>query len=221
MSKPFAWSYSHLSGHKTCPKRYYHTMVAKDVKDDANSDALTWGNDVHGSLENYIKKDTPLPVGMRMYADIANKVKAAPGEALTETQLAVNAALQPVDWFAHDVWCRTIIDAGKINPPNALILDWKTGRRKPDELQLKIMALVLLAYMPEVTVVEAAFIWLRENNKADSITIHRDDIATEWAEIMPIVTRLKMAKENNDFAPLPGRLCKRYCPVKTCPFHGT
>lgn len=220
MPKAFAWSYSHLNGLKTCPKRYYHTMVVKDVVDKETS-ALTHGNNVHKSLENYIASDTPMPVGMRQYQPIADKIKAAHGEALTETQLAVNEALQPVDWFADDVWCRTIIDAGKISPPRALILDWKTGRRSPDELQLKIMGLVLLAYMPELTVVEAAFIWLREGNKSDSTTIHRDDIASEWAEIMPLVERLRKAKENVDFPPLPGRLCKNYCPVKSCPYNGT
>ena len=221
--KPFAWSYSHLKNYRTCPKRYYHTQVAKggDKVTEKKTEALSWGDDVHKSLFEYIAKGTPLPVGMRQYQRIADKIKAAPGEPLTETQLAINAALQPVDWFAHDTWCRSIIDVGKIKPPHALILDWKTGKRTPDDLQLKIMGLVLFAYMPELTTIEVAFVWLRESGAVDSVTMNRDDIAEEWAEIMPLVERLRKAKENAEFPPLPGRLCKNYCPVKSCPYNGT
>lgn len=218
VKKKFAWSYSKIKNYDTCPKRYYHVDVAKDVKEE-ESEALMWGNEVHKALADRLSQGTALPGGMKIYEPWCERILTGEGNILVEQKLAITEDFGPTKYFAPDVWFRAIGDVIKIAGPVALIADWKTGKIIEDSQQLALAAACVFAHYPEVKRVRSEFIWLKEDatTRAD---YSRDDMPDMWRGLWPRIEALKQAHETLSFPAKPGFLCKRYCPVRSCPHHG-
>ena len=213
-----AWSYSSLTQFETCPRRYYHTRVAKDII-EPETQALTWGNAVHQALEARVKDGTPLPTGMTQWEPLVAKVLAAGGEVFTERQIALSKSFAPVDWFAPDVWVRGVVDIGMSKGPRMVALDYKTGKPKEDSDQLKLFAALLMALHPEVDEVITGFLWLKTN----SITKAKfsvGDLPNIWNAFLPRVRRLEDAHANETWPQRPSGLCRSWCPCVQCEFNG-
>lgn len=213
-----AWSYSALNSFETCPKKHYHTKVKKDIPDPPGESAK-WGTEVHKFLEERIKDGKQLPDSVKQYEPLCSKIEASPGNVMAESQYCLNAGYKSVSWFAKDAWVRCILDLAVINDKTALVLDWKTGKRKPGSDQLKLFAATVFALEPGVEKVSTGFVWLKEN-KIDKETYTRDQLPQLWKEFLPRVRRLEIAHEENKWEAKPSGLCRKYCPVKSCTFHG-
>lgn len=216
-----AWSYTALTAFETCPRRYFLTRVAKTVVEPP-TDATKWGNAVHEALEARAKHGTPLPDQMQKYEPYVAKIVAAPGELLTEKQLAIDAAFHPVGWFDKAVWCRGIVDIGVINGDNAVLLDYKTGKRKDDHDQLELFSALVMAHYPAVKRARTGFIWLQAN-RLDAKSFTRNDVSQIWDRFLARYRRLELAYENNKWVPRPSGLCSKWCPVgrSRCEFCGS
>lgn len=221
MTSPPPWSFSALSAFETCPKRYFHTKVAKDVF-DAPGEAAVWGSTVHKNLEDHLRSGTCSPVSIQ-YKGLLDPILRAPGTKLVEAQLAINENLQPVEWWASDAWCRGIIDAGVLTPSEnaAVLLDWKTGKRKVDSDQLKLFAGLAFSHYPKLRTVTTGFVWLKDK-KIDKERFTSTDVPAIWATFIPRVQRLHRAYLNGTFLPKPSGLCRKHCPVpkSKCEFSG-
>lgn len=217
---PYPWSFSALTQFETCPKQYYHQRVAKDVGKPV-SEASIWGNVVHKHIEERLANNVPLPSTLagleKVVAPIANK----PGEKLVERQLAVDDAFVPVTWESTSAWCRAIVDVGVITDDKALLLDWKTGKRKPVSAQLKLSAALAFSHYPKLEVVYTGFVWLRDG-KVDKETVTRGEVSNVWVELCSRVSRMERAFEEDSFPAKPSGLCLKYCPVprSKCKFSG-
>ena len=219
-AKRVAWSISALDSFETCPKRYHHLRVLKDVQDTKGESAI-WGSWVHKQLENRALYGTPLPVSIAGYEKLVRPILDAPGEKLVEKQYAINDKFQPVDWFSKEAWCRCVVDLGLITKKLAVLFDWKTGKPKPDSAQLALSAAVAMCHHEEVHTVRTAFVWLKDD-KTDSETYTRDDAAGIWQSFMPRVQRLERAYSSSAFPPKPSGLCRKHCPIPKhkCEFSG-
>lgn len=215
MNKPIAWSYSALVNYQTCPKQFHEVRVLKNYKEQ--SEQQLWGNEVHEAIHKALVSGHPLGGPFAAYAGIVERFRKTKGVLAPEQQLAITSAFKPTGWFAADVWCRGIIDALWIDKSIARMVDWKTGRRKPDSQQLQLFALLVFAHHPEVTHVRSAFVWL-QNGAMDVLLYNRRDIAHLWQDVLPAVQRLERAFKTDTWTPKPSGLCKGWCPVKTCSF---
>lgn len=216
--KAFAWSYSKLKNYETCPKRYYNVDVAKVVKEE-ESEQLQYGNMLHKALAEAISGKNPLPEpfsGLQAWVD---KVTRTEGEVLVEQQLAITKELGPTEWFGKDAWYRGIADVIKIVGPVAVVLDWKTGKILEDGVQLALMAQCVFAHHPKVEKIRTEFVWLKEDatTRAD---FTRSDMVNVWNGLLPRVRQLEEAHTSATFPPKPGYLCRKWCPVDSCPHHG-
>ena len=206
-----AWSFSALTAFETCAKQYYHVKVAKDIK-EVEGEAATWGKKTHKHFEDRIAKAIPLPDYLAAYEGIANSISAKPGTKLVEYQMAITSDFKPTEWFAKDVWCRGIVDAGVLTSKRAAAFDWKTGKRKPESDQLRLFAGLMFAHFPNLEVVDTAFVWIKEN-KMDRETVQKAEVPIIWQEFAPRVARMKRAFDENRFPPNPSGLCRKWCPV--------
>jgi PD-(D/E)XK nuclease superfamily protein len=219
MGKEFSWSFSRLDGFETCPKRYYEINVAKSVKEDKEDDVGS-GLTIHSALADYLKGVTPeLPVDMRPYQKWADAVKTGPGKLYVEQRFALTRGLEPAPWTGNNAWVRIIGDAVRIAEPVALGVDWKSGRIKANSPQLAMTAQAIFSYWPKVDVVRTEFVWLGDDKHTQEI-YRRGKMANVWGDLFPRVAKLERAMTTLDFPPKPGGLCKRYCPVTSCIFHG-
>lgn len=227
-----AWSYSSLTSFETCPRRHHETRVLKRVKEPEGA-ALVLGNAAHKSLELRAKTGCPIPKTIQITAaggesaampttgweEMMEKILATPGEVITERQIALDSRLCETGWFDKNVWVRGVIDLGKLNGSKALLLDHKTGKRKPDSDQLMLFAALAMHVWPKLEKVVTGFLWLKEG-KIDKETFTRADISRIWDRFAPRVKRLEIAHETDTWDARPSGLCKRYCPVSACEFCG-
>ena len=117
------------------------------------------------------------------------------------------------------VWMRVVIDAVHINNTEALVIDWKTGKRKPNFDQLDLTAAILFLLYPQLQTITAAFIWV-EHKTQDRQTYKRDDYRNLWEKLLPRVKQFETMVGSKDFPARPSGLCKKHCVVVECEHHG-
>lgn len=218
--KEFAWSYSKLKNFESCPKRHFHIDIAKDIREE-ESEQLKWGNYVHDILAKRCGSGTPLPEGTPAHYEVwCDRItRGGNSQILVEQKLAITRDLGKTSWFGNDAWYRGVGDVIKIVGDVALIVDWKTGKILEDSVQLALMAQCVFAHYPEVQRVRSIFVWLKED--ADTTEdFSRADMVGLWNLLHPRITNLKNANDTMTYAPKPGALCRKWCPVTFCPHHG-
>lgn len=220
-TKQVAWSYSRLNNYETCPKKFFHSSVRKDVI-EAESEAMRYGKLVHKALELRVSKDKPMPLNLRYLDKYAKLIAESKGEKLTEQQLAIDNNFNPCSWFDKQTWCRAILDLAIINGDHAVVIDYKTGKISSDFTQLRLAGVLLMLHMPELQTVDLSYLWTKDKKitKYEDGPLTRDDIKTVVTELMPRIKKYEKAHRLESFPARPGFLCKRFCPVVACPYHG-
>lgn len=220
--KPFSWSYTKLKNFRNCPKRHWHVDIQKEFKDE--SDALTWGNQVHDALAARIGKGIQLPRTMVHYDAWAANIldlKAKGWTIKVEQKLAMNQNYQPRSFFDGGVWFRGVIDVLALGPSGkrALAFDWKTGAIKVEIEQLGLFAQLVFAHYPDVDQVGTSYIWLPDADKTEEIYRH-DGMLPLWNSLAGDLATMEVAWRTTTYPAKPSGLCKNYCPVTSCPYHG-
>ena len=212
---PLPWSHSSLSTFVNCPRQYYEVKVIKSVKDEPGEAAL-WGDYVHKEFEkSLLAYGAPLPNDLRQFQPYIDRLAGMSGKQMIELKLGLNAAKQPCDFLADDVWTRGIIDYLNVKGDRALVVDHKTGKIKPSR-QLVQNALMIFAHFPAVQTVDVVFYWLKFNDKTHR-TYTRDQIPEMWAEYEDDLAAYEQAFRLDTWVERPSGLCYGWCPVTHCP----
>ena len=222
MSNPMPLSFSRLSTFEQCPAQFDYLYVSKRVQNTMN-EASEYGDRVHKVLEakgNGSLDESTLSLegkqSLERWGPLVEKITSRSGEKLFEHQMAVNRQLQPVDWFAKDVWIRSIADVLVVDGDTAYCLDYKTGKVKENPTQLQLFAAMVMWHYPQVTKVKTSFIWLKFDEVTNA-TYERRFLDSLWRALEP---RFDMVQEVIDlgvFKTKPSGLCP-WCPAKGfCP----
>tara|TARA_Y100000004_G_scaffold30014_1_gene31173 strand:- start:260 stop:694 length:435 start_codon:yes stop_codon:yes gene_type:complete len=134
------------------------------------------------------------------------------GTLLAEQQLCLNENLTPTGWWDKDAWLRSILDVLIIIDDKAIVMDWKTGKRRPDFTQLQLFALQVFKHYPKVKKVQSTFIWLKDMSM-DSETFKSDQTNLMWADMLARIERINQSVEHNNWPAKPSGLCN-WCPAK-------
>lgn len=222
--KPFSWSYSKLKNFESCPRRHQQIDLLKAFKDE-ESEALTWGNEVHNALEARISKGKPLPPTMMRYekwaAGFAIATMQEQFTVRTELKLAFDRQFNPSSYFDNATWYRCKIDVLTLIPQYnfALGVDWKTGQILEDHSQLALSAQAVFSHYPEIESCGSLYVWLGDDARTQD-TYTRAKMIDVWNALWPRVDALEDAFERNAYPPKPSGLCRRHCPVSSCEFYG-
>lgn len=211
MSKRVAWSYSGLAAYETCPLRYYLTKVSKQVV-EPQSKAMIEGNRVHKSLENAVNGKFPLPTDLSHVQPVVDMLRLAKGVKHTEMKFGLTADYKPTTFFAKDVWFRGVIDLAIVTEKAAALVDWKTGKVKADEDQLKLFAMAGFSLWPHVEHVHTKYVWLG-HKETTSNKFDREDVIAIKEEFEPRVARMDESMATNEWPARPSGLCREWCPV--------
>jgi hypothetical protein len=221
-AKPFTWSYSRLKNFEVCPKKHWEIDIAKNVK-ETEGEQLVWGNAVHAALAKRIDKGEALPQTMHQYEKWALGVLAGadqPGvQILVEQKLAITKDFGACEYFDDGVWFRGVGDVIKLWDEVALTVDWKTGKILEDSVQLALTAACIFAAYPHVQAVRSEFVWLKEDATTRE-DFRREDMPGLWRGLWPRIEALENAHKHTDYPAVHGRLCKKHCPVSSCPYFG-
>ncbi len=220
-TKPFTWSYSKLKNFRNCPKKHYEVDIAKNFA-EGRSQALEDGEAVHKALELRIGKGHALPPALQQYEPEAAKVLAYMPTGtilLVEQKAALRRDFSACGYFDPGVWYRAKCDVVKVLGDAAVAIDWKTGKIQEDSEQLGLMAAWVFAAYPQVQKVATRYVWLGNFANTD-VTFTRDDIVQLWRHLWPELEMYEQACAAFTFPPKPSGLCRQYCPVTSCAFHG-
>lgn len=224
--QPFTWSYSKLKNWRVCPRKHYYVDIKKNHQ-ELRSQALDDGDFIHKAMEERCRDGKPLPPAIQEYEAEARKALDVTPEGsivLVEERAAIRQDFSSCGYFDKGVWLRMKIDFAKIAPVAgvmrmASLRDWKTGKVVDDSEQLALTAQWVFSKWPTVEVVTCRYIWL--GNQAETkLELVRSDMADLWRGLWPELQMYEEATRSENFPPKPGRLCKNYCPVVSCEFHG-
>tara|TARA_R110000822_G_scaffold81971_2_gene194070 strand:+ start:104 stop:760 length:657 start_codon:yes stop_codon:yes gene_type:complete len=205
-------SYSAITLFENCPLRYYRQRIKKDVVDEGG-EASKYGERIHTLLENRLK-GSGLEPEVAQYEPLCQSVErlAARGELYVEKELVLTENLTPTGWWDTDAWLRSKLDVLVIVGSDAVVMDWKTGKRKTDQFQMQMFAAQVLKHYPEVQTVKTSLVWLK-TMEMDTEKYNRVDINPLWAEIMKRIQRIHDAYKHANWPARPSGLC-RYCPCR-------
>ena len=223
MGKP-AWSFSSIKTFDQCPKKYYHTKVAKDYAEDFNTEAILYGNEFHEAAEVYVRGDVDKLDPRFDYALAAlDKIKGMKGEKLCELKMGLTENLEACGFFDKDVWFRGVADLIVLDRETgvARVIDYKTGKsaKYADKGQLELMALAVFKHYPEVKVVKGGLLFVVCNVFiTETYSIDRE--SELWAKWLAEYGKIEKAFEVDVWNPKPTGLCRAHCIVLECPHNG-
>ena len=214
------WSYSSLKTFQQCPRKYYHTKVAKDIR-EPDTKATLYGKLMHTVAEEFIRDGKPIPPEFDYLEPTLQMLAAIPGEKHCEVKLGLTRKMKACDFDAPDVWWHGIADLVIINEEKGLAhsVDYKTSKsaRYADIKQLDLVAAGIFAKFPEVKKIKSALVFVvsKEFVKSD----HNKEQELHYvAQMLPDITRIESALKTNVWNPVSGPLCK-FCAVKDCEYN--
>jgi hypothetical protein len=213
-SERFPLSYSRANTFKTCPAQFEHLYITKDVSFQG-SDAMDYGNRVHGQLEKYGKTGdvSQLTRESRQWKGLVDQILLTKGEKHFEKKLGLTADLKKCGWFAKDIWLRGIFDVLVLDGDTAYVIDWKTGKVREDMTQLKMFAGFVMHAYPQIKTVNAVFMWLVHEQTTEAV-YKREHLDLLWASIDKQLGKVQEAIDLGVFVAKPSPLCN-WCAAKT------
>ena len=213
--RQLAHSFSGFELFDTCPKRYYHLKVARDVKEEDGEASLAGTRD-HKSLEDRLMEGTPLPPHLKKHEDKCEVILNSGLIVKAEQELAIDKELQPCDWWHRDAFLRVKVDVALYSATTAALLDWKTGKRKPKNFQLELGSLAQWIHYPTIKSTQAAFLWLRDDASDAQTYTRKDDYDRILAKLKAKAERIDEAMDEGVWQAKPGYHCN-WCGLKdTC-----
>lgn len=205
-------SYSSIKLFENCPLRYYRQRITKDVVDEGG-EASKYGERIHAFLENRLK-GSGLNAEIAQYEPLCLSVEklARQGELYIEKELVLTDNLTATGWWDADAWLRSKLDVLVIVGDEAVVMDWKTGKRNADQFQMQMFAAQVFKHYPDVQRVKTSLVWLK-TMEMDTNTYERSSMNAIWAEIMKRIQRIHSSLEHDNWPAKPSGLC-RYCPCR-------
>lgn len=205
-------SYSSIKLFENCPLRYYRQRITKEVVDEGG-EASRYGERIHAFLEKRLK-GADIEQEVAQYEPLCASVErlARQGELFIEHELVLTENLTPTGWWDADAWLRSKLDVLVIVGADAVVMDWKTGKRNADQFQMQMFAAQVFKHFPGAQRVKTSLVWLK-TMEMDTNSYAREDANAIWAEIMKRIQRIHDAYEHGNWSARPSGLC-RYCPCR-------
>jgi|TARA_R110000824_G_scaffold97283_4_gene232337 hypothetical protein len=221
-TKP-AWSFSSIKTFDQCPKKYYHLKVAKDYKENFETEPILYGNEFHKAAEEYIGQNVTLDPRFEYAKNILDKLNGMEGEKLCEYKMGLTANLEPCGFFDKEVWWRGVSDLTILNREKgtAKVIDYKTGKsaKYADKGQLELMALATFKHFPEIKVVKGGLLFVVCNAFIqDTYTIENEPAL--WQKWLEKYGEMQQAYEVDVWNARPTGLCRAHCIILECPHNG-
>jgi hypothetical protein len=156
-----------------------------------------------------------------------DKLDRIPGTHTGEQKLAIDVNVQPVPYDSRYAFARCIIDRLVVHVPDAVDIDYKTGKRKEvPSRQLDLSSIIVGANYPEVERIHSMFIWTQGGPPSRKIAT-RNDLPILWKGFLSDIEEMEWAYKHGAFPAKPSGLCRPSnktpypgCPVLDCPHNG-
>jgi hypothetical protein len=184
-------------------------------------EAAKYGERIHKELEDRItsnKKLGPETVRLEPVVQAIEEAFAVRADIFAEKEMAINTKGEPTGWFAPDVYFRAKLDVLAVSDAKreAVVLDWKTGKRKFESLQLNLSAAMAHLHY-DIIAVRAGFVWIKDN-KVDMHRVESEDVPAIIKDLRHRTDQIEAAVADGVWEAKPSGLCA-YCPVHSCAYN--
>lgn len=202
--------------HNICPRQANERFIAKTIP-YSETPAMQDGKRIHKYIEDHINGVDPLPAWMGHVVPVIESLKRyGEGATRAELKMGVTNELAACHFFDPRVYLRGSIDLLLATNDTALIVDWKTGKKRDKELQLMLYALFAFAVLPMLQNITALNFYVKEADPfGKRFTWTRAEVPEMWRTVIPLMHEIEQAIATGRFIERPGPLCK-WCPVETC-----
>jgi CRISPR/Cas system-associated exonuclease Cas4 (RecB family) len=234
-----AWSLSKANTALQCPHKFYLTYINKPTEGESKyeSTEAIIGKRVHKVLElffagfdlskafHYAIQEGKLTTAERnsvlsyrpaitlfihKWEQYSTRVQGGPPQ--TELKLCINKEFKPCSFFSTDAFFRGVIDlkVPLINKPTCVIIDHKTGKKKPISehgLQLRSYALLLKLHDDKLERVQSGIHYVTDGSIDLCTNLHYVTDISEYVE--ELITHINKAAANlvDLQVTRPNRLC--------------
>lgn len=217
-------SFSFLNTWAICPHQAARRYIIKDLPRQEESKEMAWGNEVHRAMEQRLgPSKIKLPENMpyeSFCAPIERRLDTTWVRCTPELKLGITKEGRTCDFFADDVWLRGVLDAPIETSQSALLLDWKTGKKREDPYELEIGALLLQARAPHLTKLLGQYVWLKSLELGEVHDLSHTD--RTWQRVQATMEEVALGR----YLKTPGPLCgvdkktgRPFCQVLDCQFN--
>ena len=196
-----SFSNSSIKLYEQCPYKYKLQRI--DGFQEPTGPAAERGKMIHAELETAL---LALPVYSEVteyWEPLINELKAM--GAQPEVELGFTHDWVPCAFTAGEVWLRGVLDVLSLNNNIAYVADWKTGKERDYEDQVKLYAVMVMAAYPEIEEVKLEILYVDLKKKVSYGTIKRTDFEglRDW-----ITSRILKIEADDIYAPKPSFNCK-------------
>ena len=199
-----SWSYSRLRDYEACPHR--RALWLAGAKEQGNEYAKR-GQEYHALCEQTLRQSVEAPIPPPL----------SPWEAQIRTLRAKPIEVEQLWGFDEDfapcstslAWCRMKCDVVARDANRAVVVDWKTGKKKHiDHAQQGLLYLIgLQARMPDVAAYRYEFYYLE-----DKPLISQWMTASQVKRAVPgFMRRVKRMLNDKELKPKPSKYNCLYC----------
>lgn len=194
-------SNSSIKSYEQCPFKYKLTRIEK--RQEPSGPAAERGTMIHAEFETALGALNIIPDERKWWFPYIDELKAK--GALSEVEFAINRNWVKCDFKDPDYWLRGIYDAIYFEGTKAHVLDWKTGKERDYEDQLKLYAAIILATYMDIEEVTTEICFIDLNKRVQYATHSRADLPAlqQW-----IGDRIAKIEKDDIFSPKPSFNCK-------------
>ena len=209
------WSHTFLRDYQNCQHKSFRRFVLRDLPFES-TEAMEEGKRVHEALARRIGKGTPLPGSMRGYEPVCSLFDGR--VCYTELKLGIDRSRLSCGFFDDQVYGRGIIDLAVIDRERrrAMLVDWKTGKPREDNLELKLQAVLLAARYPYLERIAGHLFWTRTMRPGPMYDL--SDIEATWEEVQRSMHEVERSFRLDDWPKDENPLCG-WCPVLDCEYN--
>jgi len=218
-----AWSYTRLKDFERCPLIFNLKYLKKEIVFKEN-EATRAGSAKHKTLENAAKVLIKHPDQTFVQSDLSHvfpivrSFVKSQDTVIPEQELAFRKDTTVCSWFDKDTWLRVKIDLlgvrhGVADSPFehhsdvAMALDWKTGKIRVDEDQLRLYNLAVLMSDSKIWQVSSAFAFIDHKETSKVVVTTRESMSAELAEWSDRAEAINIAAEKDEWPAVPNQFC--------------
>jgi hypothetical protein len=206
---PFVLSYTLINDYNNCPKKTWHRHIKKDIPKETKTWKQSKGTALHEALKKRLKTREPLPEEFKRLEPTCKYLQDHDSIKYMELQLGCTSDGTYCDFFDPAVRFRGAIDLVCSNSPAAFILDYKSGKRWEDPLELKLNSILLRARYPDLTTISGSYFWTVDGEVG---RFYKLDPDAAWKSLCGTAEAMAGRLARADWPPDDNVLCA-WCPV--------
>lgn len=213
------YSFSRLSTHKQCPRKFKYNYIDKVKPEKTDMTALFKGGAVHSILEHYPEQTTHKLAPK--YQHIADKFiqsnmgdKYLSHDSIREFDFGLLSDLTPTKYSDKNAIFRGSVDYICTIDNVINLIDYKTGKYKEQKWQvydqLMFYAIYFFYRYPSVNEVRISYVYV-EHELENDLVLKREHLEQYTSELFDLINNVET---DETFIKKPTRLCE-WCNFKT------